>query len=290
ASFITLRDVTFQNSPSHVLRFEDSEQIIIDGIYIKNHRQSPNTDGIDLVDSKNVFISNSYIATGDDAICLKTDVDGIVENVVVTNCILESDDAAIKFGTGSAGITRYCSFNNITIKNSRYGISLFMLEGGLFEFNSFTDIIINEGSRHKHEYPIFIDVDRKRPTDAYGIIRNTRFSNLIINSGGKILINGRPEQPIQGLALQNIRFAVSTERDFSNATKPRGNKNFPKLPESIDRAPVPAYFTLGYINDLHLSGSSIRTTSNAVRKDADLIGISNMIIYNNSGRDLATLK
>ncbi len=290
ASFITIKDLIFQNAPSHVLRFEDSEQVIIDGVHINNHRQSPNTDGIDLVDSKNIFISNSYIETGDDAICLKTDSGGIVENVVVTNCILESDDAAIKFGTGSAGVARNCIFNNINIKNSRYGISLFMLEGGLFESISFSHITISEGSRHKHEYPIFIDIDKKRPNDQYGVIRNINFSDFIINSGGKILITGRPEQPIQNLEFKNILFNIGSEKDFSKANKPRGNKNFPKLPESIDRASVPAHITLGYIQDIRITGSSIRAASNSKRKDIDLIGVANMILDNNFGRHLSKMK
>ncbi|GIV36357.1 MAG: hypothetical protein KatS3mg032_0736 [Cyclobacteriaceae bacterium] len=110
AKNITIRELTFQNSPSHVIRFEKSNQIVIDGIKIFNHPQSPNTDGIDLVDSRNVSISNSFISTGDDAICLKTNPDGITEHVVVNNCIIQSDDAAIKFGTGSAGITPLLQF------------------------------------------------------------------------------------------------------------------------------------------------------------------------------------
>ena len=35
--------------------------------------RGPNTDGIDPDSSRNVFISDSYIEGGDDAICLKTD-------------------------------------------------------------------------------------------------------------------------------------------------------------------------------------------------------------------------
>lgn len=270
AENITIRDLTFQNSPSHVIRFQKSSQITIDGIKIINDPRSPNTDGIDLVDSRNAFISNSFISTGDDAICLKTDAGGVVENIVVTNCILESDDAALKFGTGSAGITRFCTFNNITINKSRYGVSLFMLEGGIFEMNSFSNLIITKGSRHKQEYPIFIDVDKKRPHDEYGLINHITFNNLIIRSGGKILINGRPEQPIRNLELSNIHFIVDQEVDFSQASKPRGNKNFPKLPESIDRSSVPAHVTLGYIDNLTMDNIKLLPDPVGKRKNIDL--------------------
>ncbi|MCU0420172.1 MAG: glycosyl hydrolase family 28 protein [Cyclobacteriaceae bacterium] len=287
---ITIRDVTFQNAPSHVLRFAKSEGIVVDGIKIRNHPKSPNTDGIDIVDTRNVHIVNSFISTGDDAICLKTDVGGLVENVVVTNCIIESDDAAIKFGTGSASTTRYCSFTNNVIRKSRYGISLFMLEGGVFEGNRFSNLIMTGGSRHKHEYPIFIDVDKKRPTDAYGAIRNTSFTHLTIASSGKILINGRPEIPIENLHLENISFSVQQEADFSKATKPRGNKNFPKLESAIDRSPVAAHVTLGYIDGLSLSHFHFHYDSTSTRQDIDMVAVRKSRFVNNSGNDISRLK
>ncbi len=287
---ITIRDVTFQNAPSHVLRFAKSEGIRVDGIKIQNHPKSPNTDGIDIVDTRNVHIANSFISTGDDAICLKTDVGGLVENVVVTNCIIESDDAAIKFGTGSASVTRYCTFSNSVIRKSRYGVSLFMLEGGVFEGNRFSNLIMTGGSRHKHEYPIFIDVDKKRPTDAYGAIRNTSFTNLTIATSGKILINGRPEIPIENLQLENIAFSVQQEADFSKATKPRGNKNFPKLESAIDRSPVGAHVTLGYIDGLSLSHFHLQYDSTSTRKDVDMVSVRRGLFENNTGKDIVKLR
>jgi polygalacturonase len=286
---ITIRDVTFQHAPSHVLRFAKSEGIVVDGIKINNHPRSPNTDGIDIVDTRNVTISNSFISTGDDAICLKTDVGGLVENVVVTNCIIESDDAAIKFGTGSASVTRFCSFSNNVIRKSRYGVSLFMLEGGSFENNRFTDLIMTGGSRHKHEYPIFIDVDKKRPTDNYGRIISNTFSNLTIQTSGKILITGRPEVPIENLQLDNISFDLRQQANFEKATKPRGNKNFPKLASSIDRSPVPAHFTLANIKSLTLTGITIKTDSTGTRQDIDLLGVTETRFFGNKGRDLSKL-
>ncbi len=283
---ITIRDVQFQNAPAHVLRFANSSHIVIDGIKIINHPQSPNTDGIDIVDTQNVMISNSFISTGDDAICLKTDTGGLVENVVVTNCIIESDDAAIKFGTGSASVTRYCTFSNNVIRKSRYGISMFMLEGGTFAHNRFSDLIMTGGSRHKHEYAIFIDVDKKRPTDNYGVIRDNVFNNLTIVTSGKVMITGRPEVPIENLQLTNITMRIEGEADFSKASKPRGNKNFPKLETSIDRSSIPAHLTLAHIEGLKLFNVNLNSDSNNVRKDLDMVGILNPNILQCTGRDL----
>ncbi|GIV36356.1 MAG: hypothetical protein KatS3mg032_0735 [Cyclobacteriaceae bacterium] len=148
-----------------------------------------------------------------------------------------------------------------------------MLEGGVFEMSAFSNIIITKGSRHKYEYPIFIDIDKKKPTDQYGHINNITFNNLLIHSGGKILITGRPEKPIQNLDISNIQFTVIQETDFSEASKPRGNKNFPKLAESIDRSSVPAHVTLGYIDNLSLQNVKIISEPSGKRKNFDLLNV-----------------
>lgn len=285
AKNIIIRDITLQNSPSHVLRFKDCRHIYISGIKIFNHPQSPNTDGIDLVDVQNAVISDCMIYTGDDAICLKTDAGGLVENITVTNCIIESDDAALKFGTGSAGVTRNCTFSNITINRSRYGVSLFMLEGGVFENCSFNNLAIRKGSRHKYEYPLFIDIDRKRPDDKLGLIRNIGFQNLSITTGGKILITGNPQSMIENLTINNCLLSIEEETDFSDASKPRGNKNFPKLEGSIDRARVDAHFTMGYIRGLNLSDIQIKAVSSK-RRAIDLVGVEALKITGNNGWEL----
>lgn len=248
---LTVRGVKFTNSPSHVFRIEDSNDVTFDDITIINDFKGPNTDGIDIVDSKNVTVSNSFISTGDDAICLKTH-DTAVENVVVTNCILESDDAAIKFGTGSRTATRFCTFSNITIRRTRYGISFFMLDGGVYENNLFSNILIEGGSRHKHEYPIYIDIDKRVDDRSYGQVRNNTFSNIKMVSTGKVLISGHPERSIENLNFNNVSFHLSEDQDFSGAKKPRGNKNYPKLQTSEDLSREQGVFVFGYTDGLKL--------------------------------------
>ena len=260
-----IAQVLFRNSPSHTIRLEQSENVKFNGISIVNPFLGPNTDGIDVVDSKNILISNSFISTGDDAICLKSQRD-TVESVVVTNCILESDDAAIKFGTGSHVATRLCSFSNITIRKTRYGISLFMLDGGVFEHNLFSNLIIENGSRHKHEYPIFIDIDKRTPDRSYGNVNDNSFSNIKMITDGKVLIAGHPESRIKNLTFDNISFYTSGGVDFDNARKPRGNKNYPKLETSIDLAPKAAHFTFGHVDNLLLRDVTLYTSEHNTKE------------------------
>ena len=122
--------------------------VFIDGIRILNFLEAPNTDGIYPISSSNVFISNCYIETGDDAICPKSNsTEKACENLVVTNCVLISDDSAIKFGTRSDGIIRHCVFNNIIIRNSKYGLAFYMKDGGTYEDIQFSNINIETSGK-----------------------------------------------------------------------------------------------------------------------------------------------
>lgn len=243
---ITIRDVSITNSPSHTVQLKNCNGVVIDGIRINNPLESPNTDGIDINDTRNVHISNCFMRSGDDLICLKSQRD-TVENVVVTNCILESDDAAIKFGTGSRVATRYCSFSNIVIRSSRYGIALFMLDGGVYEHNTFRNITIESGGRAAVHFPIFVDIDKRVADRPYGKIQHTIFDEIQIVSGGKVLISGHPQQPIQDMTITNFHFLLQGEQDFTDANKPRGNKNFPAIETSVDHSRQPANIVLSEI-------------------------------------------
>lgn len=256
--YLTFEGVHLLDSPAHVLVLRGCDGAIVNGLRIVNHLQSPNTDGIDVTDSRNVHISNCYIETGDDAICLKSH-DTWVENIVAVNNILISDDAAIKFGTGGAVGVRYCVFSNNVIRDSRYGIALFQMDGGRYEHCIFSDMVIHTASRHRTEYPIFVDIDKRRADGALGNIEHITFSNLQLHTRGKCLIAGQRDAPIRHIALENITFRAVTEpaADLTTARKPRGNKTLPYFPDMEDFASVNAWFTLAHTQGLRLQQITI---------------------------------
>ncbi len=262
ATDISIRDVKLQNSPAHVVALIGCNRVVVDGITILNDMRSPNTDGIDITSTSNVMISNCFISTGDDAICLKVsdgtrnaavsdDVGGDkgkdkpTENVVVTNCIIESDDAALKLGTGSGTRISHCRFSNCIIRNTRFGIALFMKDGGVFEHVDFSNLTIETRSRHATEYPIYIDVEKREETGRYGKIRDVKFSGLDIATRGNCLIAGQPDAPLENITLENITMHVAQGVDVSTFKKPRGNRKLGDIKGSLDFASIPAHITIG---------------------------------------------
>ena len=249
---IKVENIALINSPAHVLVFSKCEDVVVSGVTIRNDLRSPNTDGIDIKGCCRVLISDCNISTGDDAICLKSAQD-TVDQVVVSDCILISDDAAIKFGTGSRYPIRNCQFSNINISGTRYGVAFFMTQGGVYEHFQFSNILIETGSRHKTEYPIYMDIDKRSAEYDLGMIRDIDFSNVKIITRGNILIGGQVGHPVSGIRFDGVTVVLTELTDLTAVSKkPRGNKSFSTLPGMADFSAVPAHFTLGHVEDVKL--------------------------------------
>ncbi|MEM8524958.1 MAG: glycosyl hydrolase family 28 protein [Bacteroidota bacterium] len=256
---IKIKDTQFVNSPAHVLVFDNCSEVFVDGISIRNDLRSPNTDGIDIKGGKDILISNCFIETGDDAICLKANQQS-VENMVVTNCILASDDSAIKFGTGSRHRIRNCQFSNINIRDTRYGIALFMNQGGIYENCLFQNIMIETASRHVMEYPIFMDIDKRTSEFDLGKIQNISFKDIRIISRGQILIAGQKDAPIKDIDFDDVSLVLPNLADPSKVQKkPRGNRKFKKVEGMMDLSGKSANFVFGYVEGLSLN--KLKTTT-----------------------------
>jgi polygalacturonase len=126
---VRIQGIRIRNTPGWAIHPLECDGVWITGISIVTPMQGPNTDGIDPDSSRNVFISDSYIETGDDCIVLKTTGRRgapvrACENVSVTNCVLISDDTALKLGTESLGDFRHCTFSNCVIRGTRVGLGI----------------------------------------------------------------------------------------------------------------------------------------------------------------------
>ncbi|NJC24936.1 glycoside hydrolase family 28 protein [Neolewinella antarctica] len=263
---VHFKDIKMLNSPNWNLEVRNCDGVWIDGVTMISERKAPNSDGIDPVSSRNVFISNCYIEVGDDAICPKSQ-DGVpTENLVVTNCILDSDDAAIKFGTRSEDPIRNCVFSNIIIRNTDYGIAFFAKDGGTFENIRFNNITIEttreaaaDATKPSGTYPIFMDLERRE--GKLGVIRDIYFSDISIDSpSGSCLFLGQPDKPLENINLKNISFVLHERPPFAGKMKPRGVRNL-KNKALNDYSDVAANFSFAHVRGLYIDGLSVTDRS-----------------------------
>lgn len=252
---VTIRDLRLQDLPGYAIRFHRCDSGRAEGVIIRNPPRSPNTDGIQIRDSSNITITGADIATGDDAIVLKSR-QRVVRNILVEKSVLESDDAGLKFGTGSAIGVRDSVFRDLTISNSRYGIAIYQIDGGAHADNRFERIAIHTGGRHPRPYPIFIDIDRRSADRAWGKIERQVFRDITIDTTAAALISGNPNAPIRDLKLENIRFTGRAPLFDLPTTlgKPRGSTGIQPLADSADFSRENALMTLAHIEGLRVDG------------------------------------
>jgi polygalacturonase len=252
-SNVRVRDVTIRDTPMFLVGVRQCENVVLDGFTLEAPIDSHNTDGLQIIDSADVRVTNCRISVGDDGITTKAQGVRPIERLLVNNCVIRSDDGAIKLGTQSRGDLRDSLFSNIAIVDSRYGIAAFMIRGGSYANNRFTNIRIATGGRHRRGYPIYVDIDdRERgPDGRMGTIEGLTFDNIDITTGGNLLIAGHPQSPIRDLTLSNIRIrSTGADPITADDRKPFGNRRFRPIPGSPDYAPIAADLVLGEIEGL----------------------------------------
>jgi hypothetical protein len=260
---VTIRDVTVRYSDSWTFDLERCENVLIDGVSILNNYYRVNADGIDPVSCKSVRISNCYIVAGDDCIVCKTREGHPCEDIVVTNCVLESIATAVKIGTESPSDFRNILVSNCVIRNSTVGIGIYLKDGGTAERISFSHCTIetirqpelaNESLKNSI-YPIFVDIEKRRPDSRLGRIRDLSFSDIDIVSDNGILLQGMTAARIEDVSLRNITMRVDRAFDYSPRRKHVGGS----VEATEDRrftiyAQKPSYVTLANLDGLTVDG------------------------------------
>ncbi|ESW06317.1 hypothetical protein PHAVU_010G037700 [Phaseolus vulgaris] len=140
---LTVSNLNISNSPKAHIRMNSCENATFSNISIHSPGDSPNTDGIDILASKNILIQDSTMHCGDDCIAISggsshINATGIacgpghgisigslgrnkaydtVEEVYVKNCTFTNTEngARIKTVPGGSGYARNIIFENITV-------------------------------------------------------------------------------------------------------------------------------------------------------------------------------
>lgn len=171
---VLLKNITIKNSSTWVQDINQCDGVLMDSITVESNAYW-NNDGIDIVNSKNVTISNSSINSSDDAIVLKSEGgEGWCENITVTNCKLRSSANAFKLGTGSEGGFRNITARNLEVYDTyRSAIALEAVDGGFLENIDIQNVnALNTGNA------ILIRLGHRNKTDKYSIVKNIRIANV----------------------------------------------------------------------------------------------------------------
>ncbi|MCC6124888.1 MAG: glycoside hydrolase family 28 protein [Pirellulales bacterium] len=217
---VLVENITMQNSGFWNQHYLVCERVVLRGIRVFNHA-TYNADGVDIDGCRDFILTDSFIDSDDDAVCLKSTLNRPCENVLVSNCVVSSHCNAVKMGTDSTG-----GFVNVTIANCAIvsprhskviyglqrgisGISLELVDGGKIDRVTVSNVTIDGV-----EVPLFVRLgnrgtgfvikeERQKTEVPVGAVRNVLFNNIVATRAGK---TGCSVVGIPGHCVENVSF------------------------------------------------------------------------------------
>jgi polygalacturonase len=294
---VLLRDVTICHGGWFAVLVTGCDNLTVDNVTIDTQR-----DGIDIDCCRNTTVSNCHInSPNDDGLCPKSTYAlgeaRITENLTIVNCQVsgftegtlldgtmkpsKNHNGRIKFGTESSGGFRNCTVANCTFRNCR-GLALEEVDGGILENITINNLTMMDVP----DYAIYITTGKRNRTP--GLTTNSRAKNILISNViaagvGKmsgIQISGLPEQPVEGVRLENIRLISNgggTAKDAAINPKELGI-GYPE-PGAIGTLPAYGIFAR-HVRDLELANIRVSFLTNDLRPAAFFADVQGLEIDN----------
>ncbi len=229
---IRIRDLTIRNSAYWTVHLIGCDDVAISDITLLNNLKVRNSDGIDLDHSKNIRITNCYIESGDDCICIKNRREyeefGVCENIAISNCTMRSRSCAIKIGSENMDSIRHVIFNNCIIKKSNRGVGIQNRDEGTVSDVIFSNILI-ESQLYSDVWwgkaePIYVTAYRRAKTNhkdgnwrfpkgamegKVGTVSNVYFSNIKCISENGVYISGETKDKVSGIYFDEVEIRIN---------------------------------------------------------------------------------
>lgn len=251
---VSVRDITIMRSPNWTLTFKNCNEVVVEDVTI-DEGVLINSDGIGILSSTNVRISNCFVNTSDDAIVIKSRdplLGAPTRNVLIENSVVASSSNAIKIGTEAVS-----DFENIIIRNIKVlkptdgrrerplsAISLITDDGGNIE-----NIRIENVRAEEVFSALFIRTQRRLRGERThpGAISNVVIDGLTVErqfTTSSIMgipdFNDKPARVGPGIVLKNIDI-TSVEEVGPEAKGIYPGERPRNYPDAIHFAPYPSY-------------------------------------------------
>jgi hypothetical protein len=230
---VTMSNIHMRNSAYWMQRYMECDHLRLTGLKVWNHCNL-NNDGMDIDGCHDVIVSDCFVDSSDDGICLKAESNRSCEDVVVTNCVVSSFASGLKLGTGSLGGFRRVAFSNCVVRPTKAkemshntgswgglaGIDILEVDGAFTEYVNFNNIVIDSS-----DCAIFIKMGNRNgivkngdPRLKNSILKNISLSNIQAKNSGPIscAITGFPGSYVENISLSNIQIHTrgeGTDRD-----------------------------------------------------------------------------
>jgi polygalacturonase len=301
---VLVENVRMQNSGFWNQHYQACERVRLRGLRVFSHA-SYNVDAVDIDGCRDVVVSDCFLDSDDDALCLKSTCNRPCENILVSNCVISSHCTAMKMGTDSSGGFVNVTISNCSIISPRYskplcgcqrgrgGIFLELVDGGRMDRIAVSNVTIDGV-----EVPLFVRLgdrghgyliskEKLNEKVPVGTLRNVSFNNIIATQAGKTgcSVVGLPGHCIENVTLSNvsIRGEGGGKRAWASAPIPELPE---KYPEGTMFGNLPAHgLYCRHVRGLTLSDVRLETDAPDARHtlvldDVQDIDISSLICFN----------
>lgn len=244
---IRIYDLNLLNSPAWMQQYLNCENLSVRGIYVESHNNY-NNDGLDIDCCRHVRITDCFIRSDDDAICMKaTNATSFCEDISISRCRIMANCNSVKIGTETNG-----DFRNIRVSDCHFmrpefptmynrphralaGIALEITDGGTLE-----DVIVQNIRIDSIMSPIFIRLaNRGRnyydggPSQPIGRLRDVIIRNVSAVAYGitPSAITSVAEGRVEDVLLDNIDITLpggGTDADVTLRDIPEMEKAYPE--------------------------------------------------------------
>src|SRR5579883_2026411 len=279
-----------------ILRAGRCDSVFINGFRVRGSVHGPNTDGMDITCCRNVFISNCDIATGDDALCLKSENPygrevTPTKNITITNCVLTGSSNGFKMGTASQGAFENITFANSVVYNDDVplnarlisGVAIEMVDGG-----SIDGVLVSNIRMQNVRTPIFVRLGNRSGNPPSGPKRGALRGVMIdnVHATGAILtslVTGLPDHDVEDVTLSNIRIEI-----WEGGKREWVTREIPELPADYPEARMfgrlPAYgLYCRHVNGIRLESLSVESRKPYMRPLLLCDDVKNLSVSNLAG-------
>jgi hypothetical protein len=172
---VEITGIVIRNSADWVQVYDQCQNLKIDHITVDS-KAFWNNDGLDIVDCKDVKVTNSFIDATDDAICFKShDASKLCENIEVRNCVARSSANGIKFGTvTSGGYKNIRIINNKVYDTFRSAITIATPDGGIID-----NILVDSLFAYNTGNAIYLRIGARWNKGRTGAMSNITIQNMV---------------------------------------------------------------------------------------------------------------
>jgi hypothetical protein len=298
---VTLSGVTFRHGGHFMVLMNGCRGVTIDNVRTIAADEGVR-DGINVINTSNVTVSNSRIEGSDDALVFKSDYalgrTFVSENIRVRgSTILSTENNALQFGSETCGDFRDVRFDNLTVTGAgKAGIGLVSMDGAVIENVHYNNITMT-----KTATPIFMKIGQRGRcpgSPPAGRIRDIHLTNVTgTNLSSPVsgapeftsTITGTPAADIgPGITLGNVKLTVPGGHPASDADRVPGEYLTTYPPRDYGTRPSYGFWTRHATGIAFGPGTEVRFASGDGRPafitdDAAWVALGGVVAQRGSG-------